>query len=220
MTTVAAAVLLLLTIGVAIYAIRLRNSAIDAQQHATKAQQRAEAKEQEAVNAAEEAKRQQGIAEQQRQVAVVRLARYFAAVSKASIEIQPTLSILLSMEAIKAAATAGIDAAILVGEEALRDAITRSASTALVGHDDAVFGVAFSPDGQMLATTSWDNTVRLWSLSNLSAEPRVLRGHDDAVYGVAFSPDGQMLATASSGQDCTPVVAQQSVGRATCAAGP
>jgi tetratricopeptide (TPR) repeat protein len=42
--------------------------------------------------------------------------------------------------------------------------------------------------------------VRLWSLSNPTAEPRVLRGHENEVYGVAFSPDGQVLATASADQ--------------------
>jgi tetratricopeptide (TPR) repeat protein len=52
----------------------------------------------------------------------------------------------------------------------------------------------------VLATTSMDQTVRLWSLSNPSAEPRVLRGHENWVWGVAFSPDGQVLATASEDQ--------------------
>jgi tetratricopeptide (TPR) repeat protein len=48
---------------------------------------------------------------------------------------------------------------------------------------------------------SEDWTVRLWSLSNPTAELRVvLRGHEGPVYGVAYGPGGQVLATASRDQ--------------------
>jgi tetratricopeptide (TPR) repeat protein len=55
--------------------------------------------------------------------------------------------------------------------------------------------VAFSPDGQTLASASWDNTVRLWRVAD-GQELRTLTGHTSYVYSVAFSPDGQTLASA------------------------
>jgi len=32
----------------------------------------------------------------------------------------------------------------------------------LTGHSSFVYSVAFSPDGQTLASGSWDNTIKLW----------------------------------------------------------
>ena len=69
--------------------------------------------------------------------------------------------------------------------------------TVLRGHEDWVYSVAFSPDGQSLASGSRDKTVRLWDLRQPAATPTVLRGHEDWVYSVAFSPDGQSLASGS-----------------------
>ena len=55
--------------------------------------------------------------------------------------------------------------------------------------------MAFSPDGQSLATASEDNTARLVAVADGRERARV--PHDAAVQAVAFSPDGQFLATAS-----------------------
>ena len=65
----------------------------------------------------------------------------------------------------------------------------------LEGHTAPVVNLAVSRDGKTLASASWDNTVRLWSLAG--GAPRVLEGHQQNVNGVAFTPDGRAVVTAS-----------------------
>ena len=68
--------------------------------------------------------------------------------------------------------------------------------TVFAGHTDYINSVAFSPNGQMLATASADHSVKLWDVAT-GRETRALNGHTEVVAQVVFAPDGKTLASAS-----------------------
>jgi WD40 repeat protein len=71
---------------------------------------------------------------------------------------------------------------------------TWRAGEALSGHTDDVFTLAFSPDGQTLASGSWDGTIRLWDVATGRAIGQGMVA-GTTVNSIAFSPDGQTLAS-------------------------
>jgi WD40 repeat protein len=73
--------------------------------------------------------------------------------------------------------------------------ITKNELQTFKGHSDWVSSVAFSPNGNTIATGSHDNTVKLWSLDGRGIQ--TFTGHSSYVTSVAFSPDGKSIATGS-----------------------
>jgi|GEM_PF-3005719 len=64
-------------------------------------------------------------------------------------------------------------------------------------HNNWVGSVAFSPDGKTLASSSRDQSIILWNVSEQGGHPEPLK-HDAPVLSVAFSSDGKTLASGSS----------------------
>ncbi|KAG2111119.1 WD40-repeat-containing domain protein [Suillus clintonianus] len=68
-------------------------------------------------------------------------------------------------------------------------------SSILEGHQDLVYTIAVSRNERLLASASWDGTVRLWNLdTNLPIGPPLQ--HENLVFHAAFSSDGKLLTTA------------------------
>ena len=113
---------------------------------------------------------------------------------------QPVLSVTFSPDG-KTLASAGEDGAILLwdfpgGQQPYKiedwEPLDRGRN-----HAGAVTSLAFSPDGQFLASGGQDATVRLWNPASAPFLRKTFRGHESRVSAVAFRPDGKTLASAS-----------------------
>jgi len=131
----------------------------------------------------------------------VRLSRQLAAQSGALLkEGQRDLALLLGIEAYRAHAE-------LEAQRSLLDALAYTPTTAIVRKQTmAARGLAFSPDGQLMATVDSEGRILLWSTSTFettgSAFKAVTPSRTTIVAtGLAFSKDGSSLAiTTDDGQ--------------------
>tara|TARA_A100001015_G_scaffold295479_1_gene374505 strand:- start:1784 stop:2992 length:1209 start_codon:yes stop_codon:yes gene_type:complete len=78
--------------------------------------------------------------------------------------------------------------------------MTTRTTSMLIGHSDRVNDVAWSPVGDVLASGSWDNTIKIWNTATKTCS-QTLIGHTEGVNSVSFNPGSEFLASASG--DCT-----------------
>ncbi|KAA0706137.1 Coronin-7 [Triplophysa tibetana] len=92
---------------------------------------------------------------------------------------------------------AGDDAKIRVWqipEGGLTETLTEP-GLVLKGHTEKIYSIKFHPHASgLLASSSYDLTVRLWNIET-GEEVKRLSGHQDQIFAMAWSPDGKLLAT-------------------------
>lgn len=67
----------------------------------------------------------------------------------------------------------------------------------MTGHQQLINDVKFSPDGRLLASASFDKSIKLWE-GNGGKYITSLRGHVQAVYSVSWSADSRLLVSGSA----------------------
>ena len=175
---IGASVLLVVMIGLALFAFSQRTVAENARV--------------EAVAQRDSAEKAKADAEYQRQVAFT---RELSVNAQSNLDIDPERSILLALQAVSVS-SAGGKPVLREAEEALHRAVmTSRLRMTLRGHTGTVHTVTFSPDGKRIATASQDKTAKIWDAAT-GRELLTLTGHADRATKVAFSPDGKRLALA------------------------
>lgn len=66
----------------------------------------------------------------------------------------------------------------------------------LTGHEGPISGLCFSPVSGILATSSWDKSVRMWDVFNRDINTELF-DHESEVLSLAFRPDGKQIASTS-----------------------
>ena len=148
-------------------------------------------------------------AEQQAQIATSRNSRLLGAEALTYLNDKLDLALLLGVRASETPEPASFEArrALLSGLESAnpggREPSARLTAF-LLGHSGAVESVAFSPNGEVLASSSRDRNapIRLWKVATRQALGEPLTGYtiggDQPVRSISFSPDGKTLASGSN----------------------
>ncbi|HUT52533.1 MAG TPA: serine/threonine-protein kinase [bacterium] len=95
-------------------------------------------------------------------------------------------------------------ALVLSGRQDVRSALYRESAQpirislrrTLIGHQDRISALCFSPEGNFLLSGSWDGSMKLWALETGECV-RTFVGQDDWVTSIAYASDGQLIFSAS-----------------------
>lgn len=78
-------------------------------------------------------------------------------------------------------------------EDSLRNAVS-SSSAIIRGHEDSVWSVNFSPDGNHILSASYDKSIRIWDVHS-GACIMVLKGSSEGIRYAEFSPNGKFVVS-------------------------
>jgi WD40 repeat protein len=121
------------------------------------------------------------------------MSRYLASQAVSEVDAELPRALLLSMEALRLEDTTEAHSALLSGLQEAPSQLTAF----LHGHRGEVTSLAFSPDGDTLASGSTRGTITFWDVDRRRRVGPPLTGTGAAVTSVTFSPDGTTLASAS-----------------------
>ena len=106
------------------------------------------------------------------------------------------LAILLALEALPKKGQTSERPYVTEAEAALFSALSGYQELAVLRHEDAVTHGAFSPEGDRVVTSSFDQTARVWNTADGKALA-ILEGHKGVLKLAVFSPDGRQILTGS-----------------------
>ena len=90
----------------------------------------------------------------------------------------------------------------------LWDVATGKEIRTLRDHIDAIYALAFTPDGKRLVTGAADRSVKVWDVAT-GTRLYTLSESTDAVNTIAISPDGKRVAAGGRGQDHSHLAARR-----------